>query len=799
MAANLRYQYSPGRGATGAPELGAFITRARRALRAAHGLGLPLRFEWHSGLRGGAVLIVPPGPGARWMQFGLSSAYDLGQWSPADADPRVGVRRPYFHVHSTGPAELPFPAPFEELPWSESVLGELGGTRPGLCVEWELTPDATLSNRLEWLSSHNGRAGDDLRTLTTPERWLRDRQEARRTGPRWRVTGRICGTSRSSMRAASARIAHLLEAASHQDGGNGFRCAPAGSLLGRLRSDPILSEAELVGLLPPPVSSVLLARPPEAGAPIKLWLGRDLKGGSVGLPVLPGQGRHFLVLGETGMGKSSLVTRLAWQASRWGSVILLDPIGDTARSFLAGLSEVRRPQVTWISAARGDRTLSLLSEVAPGPEEAAARRDRVLGDVVAALRRVRSSQYAESTFWGPRLEEMLFQSIRAASRWPGASLAVAERLLSPEGWSGSGVPEAAREAVGDLRRRLERAPQDGDGARRLLSEITRNEALRQMLDAERPTWRVRDAVGPGRITIISGDAPQVGETAARYLLAVVLALLWNAVLSRAQSGKCFLVLDEAQWYAHDGVADMLRMGRRFDLHVGAVTQSLRSLPESVRDAVTTNSADIVLFRGDPMDARDVSRWAPGISPERVLRMARGEAAVLLDKGVGIRWIRLAKPLPTPGVVESLGTFPPGPGDARDGTSPADPGPVRAPETAPSVIVGPESTSILEWLRAAALETPGLEEVKVRHAELRNRWAADPSKAERLLREGGRILSSSGAILRKGRDSGGSYWVLSRPRLTDVLSERGPLLPAPVGGPRCPGRSAASGPDPTAAS
>ncbi|MGC2289783.1 MAG: DUF87 domain-containing protein [Thermoplasmata archaeon] len=732
---------------------------------------------WSSGATGGVALAVPSPVGVRWMYFGLSSAYELGQWQASDTPPHRLQPIAEFTVTLGGGTELPLPSALEEVPWSETVLGELGTLRPGLTLEWELRPDSGLPSREMWLSRSNDQTEEEPRVWTVPERGLKDRQEARRTGLRWGVRGGILVDGHRQTHESAVRVARLLEAASHLDGGNGLVCRPVRSPLARFRHDPVFSEAEVVGLFPPPGSVAFREATPGPPERARLWLGRDLRGSCVGLPIDAVQGRHLLVLGETGMGKSSLVVRLAWQAARWGSVILFDPVGDTSREFLAGVPESRAPQVSWFSPSVPGLSLSLLMEVASRGSESSTRRERLLSDVVAALRRVRAGRYSESSYWGPRLEEMLFQAMRAASHWPGASLAVAERLLTPEGFPWRTVPESAREAVREVRRRIEHGPQDGDGARRLLSEITRSDVLREMLDAASPTWSVGAAVAPRRITVVSGDAPEVGESVARYLLAIVLALAWNAVLVRERPSKTFLILDEAQWYAHDSLAEMLRLGRRFNLHVWAATQSLHSLPEAVRDALTTNSADVVLFRGDPVDVRDVSRWVPQLAPERVMRMPRGEAAVLIDKGSETHWVHL---LPL----------------SRGNRDPLRFRPA-VPTTAPAEVAGASRPSIEElppplsmpanryqWEEATPLKMVlwevmrrehGGSELIVRLAELRSRWPGDPASADQWVRNAGRLLSSTGIIVRTGRDCVGSFWVLSRERLAE-------LLPSEPGGP-----------------
>jgi DNA helicase HerA-like ATPase len=755
-----------------------FAVRLRRTLRAAHGLGIAMRLRWLSGTVHPVVLRVSTPTGIRWVQHGLSSAYELGQWQATESPDPADDSTPSRIISLGGDVELPLPVPQDEPPWSETVLAQLRISHTGLAVEWDLLPDPGFPSPYFWLDPSSAPTPREGRVLSLPEREIRDRREARRTGLRWRVLGRIRFTGPREFRDLVPSFARLIETASHLDGGNRLVCHPARSLLARFLPSPVFSEAEVAGLFPP-AAAVESVSPSHESGDVRLWLGKDLTGTPVGLPLNPAEGRHLLVLGETGMGKSSLAVRLAWQAARWGSVVLFDPIGDTAREFLAGIPGVRTSHVSWVSPDSPGFKISLLSEIASLPEGGEARRERLIADVVVALRRVRAGRYAESTFWGPRLEEMLFQALRAGSRWPGASLAVAERLLTPEGLGLKNVPDNARDAVAEVRRRIEQTPQDGDGARRLLAEITHSEVLRQMLDATPANWKITSAVAPARITVISGCAPQIGESASRYLLAVFLALVWNAILERERPSKAFVVLDEAQWYAHDSVVQMLRLGRRFNVHVWAVTQSLRSLPEVVRDAFTTNSADLVLFRGDPVDARDVSRWVPQIAPDRLLRMPRGEAAVLIGKGAESRWVKFSPPVRGREVAEqSLARFaglddPAAPGIQCSGVG----APMAESEELPTRPPRAETRSFLEGLARLIDPRQDRPQITVGLAQLRDQWPEDPALAQRRVRDGGRLLASAGAILRIGKNEQGTYWILSRVRLAELLgSDSGPYAP-----------------------
>lgn len=743
----------------------AFFARLRRALRAAHGLRIPLELGWWGGSPDGISLLARGASGDRWVQFGLAPAYEPGQWRPSDAPERRLWGDPVRTVRCGEDAALPFPVPGEDAPWSETVVEQLATSRARVAVVWELQPDPDSPGPL--LATVARSAGDSSqpRPLNSVLRSLEDRREARGCAPRWRVTGELLSSPDPASVVVAGQAATLIESVGHLDGGNRLVCTAPGRLRSVLTRDLVLSEPEILSLFPLPRSPGHLTSA-EAPRPWpSLWLGRDLRGVSVGLPTEPANGRHLVVLGETGMGKSSLLVRLAWEAARHGSVVLLDPVGETAAEFVRGIPR-DTPGLSQVGPDRPELTLNVLRELSSNLGGSAVASERALGDVIGALRRVRAGRYPDANFWGPRLEEMLFHALRAASLWPDPSLERAERLLERGPPNLGPVPETAREAVGELRRRLELTPQDGEGARRLLSEITRTGTLRSLLDAPSPTWSAGQAVQPGRLTVISGAAPLAGESVARYLLAVLLALVWNAVLVRPGRDKLFLVLDEVQWYGHESVAEMLRLGRRFNLHVWAATQSFESLPRLLQEAFRTNSADLIVFRGDPAGLRDLSRWAPEVRPEAAMRLRRGEAAVLIDKGAEIRWVALPPPNTRSRRPETDVSPPP----ALDAQARLDPSPPQTDAVEQGVAV---AGSDVLWgaLRHYVDEAGPGAELTVRLRELRARCSSAPGTAERMVRDCGRVLASNGLILRAGRDEAGSYWVLSGAGLRALLAGR----------------------------
>ena len=532
----------------------------------------------------------------------------------------------------------------------------------------------------------------------------------------------------------------------------------------------LVSEFEVPSFLPVPetfADAVGSAVPSTSGIPV----GRTRTGEVVALPVEPGQGRHFAVVGETGMGKSSLLVAVALRAARVGGLVVLDPMGETTETIRLELESAGR-RFLRVAPGMPEVGVNALGGIGATLSTDPIRAERELEDLVHALRRVRAGRYVDAAYWGPRLEEMLARAIRAAATLPCGTLEDAHALLTHAGLGRTVVPPGAQREVAGLTERIRDRPDDAEGARRLLYEVVRNPTLRAMLCARAPGVSVPALVEPGRIVLVSGSASRVGESTARYLLAAYLALVWSALLARPAAGKTFVLLDEAQWFAHEGLGEMLRLARRRDVHVGLATQSLASLAPDLRDAVRTNVADLISFRGAADEALELARTVPAISAEQILALARGEAVVLIGKGETVRWVRTARLPDRPGARD---------GPRRDEaadlsriTGTTDAPTARSlerspPETETALPESGDRFSPALGVEAVGRPMPGTsaEPVRLDTAEWRARGLLD----ERGVRTLGGELGRRGAIVRSERGPEGVVWWVEPAALAEALADR----------------------------
>ena len=730
-----RFVASPLRPLRDEPE--SFRTRLLAALSMAHALGGELELRWISGAGGGCRIASRTALGRDWWRDLALPLYPPTRWASAPyADPRprrlaIGTAR--------GAVGLPFRSG-AALPWSDLVAGPFRALPPGSTLVWRARPagrsPAPDPPPSRWVPRPLGYALAPVERRAEALRGLDESGAQRGIEPLWSVGLELRGDGPASECEPSA----VLEGASSRDGGNGFVLRPPRWWDRRGPPGILLSNGELAELFPSPWSAWAPGPRGRGGAELGLRLGRDPAGFPVRWPVGPNQVRHLLVAGETGMGKSTLVANLALRASARASVLVFDPLGETAREV-----ELRLPpsahRVRRLSPVRGDVSLNALASLSPSAPES----ERSLAEMIDALRRVRSARFSAGPFWGPRIEETLHWALEVAAATPGGTLVDAERLLAePERRAAAGASPRASAALRALRERAQGRPEEIDGARRVLVEATRTSTLRRLLSDPGAGWRFEDALAPSSVTLVSGDAAEVGEPTARTLLSLSLAILWNAIVARRSASPTYVFLEEAPWYANDAMAQMLRLGRRWGVHLVVVAQSTEAFPEELREAIATNVADQVRFRGSPSEARELERGGFALRPDELAQLPRGMAVGLFGKGSELRWIRV-DPL-----VERTRAIDPGGRSASGSPVPGPPGDrVASPHMERRTRA---AEALRDWLRAAPPGSP----IELELAS----WRASVGVDDRALRDVGRRLIDAGAV-RSARRAGRTFWRFDR--------------------------------------
>ncbi|MCI4322331.1 MAG: hypothetical protein L3K05_08520, partial [Thermoplasmata archaeon] len=373
------------------------------ALRIAGGWPVDLAVRWRSGSAGGVIVTASDRPTSAWLTAALLPAYSVGSWVETPPRPKpsgwTAVGRALF-----GP-EFPHPWAVEQLaPWSDSVVSAFTLLPPGIELHWRLRPLGPSPATTPPASLVEQPPGFRAQPAPSVARRVADAAAERLVAPRWDVRAVLSSPDRSSGEACGRMVA----AAARADGGNGLAWRRVGRLLPLGPPPIVLALSEVAALFPSPG---LRLPTPSSGLPgtaQAIPIARSSSGRVWGLPVEPHQGRHALFLGETGMGKSTALLQATVRAAELGGVVFFDPVGDTSRRLLDRLPSRAIGRVVWVSPSVSP--VGVYALVAAARPEPAG--DRALADLVQALRRVRAGRYADSPFWGPRVEEMVHLALR---------------------------------------------------------------------------------------------------------------------------------------------------------------------------------------------------------------------------------------------------------------------------------------------------------------------------------------------------------------------------------------------------
>jgi uncharacterized protein DUF87 len=339
---------------------------------------------------------------------------------------------------------------------------------------------------------------------------------------------------------------------------------------------------------------------------------------------------HVHVLGPTGTGKSTLLLNLISQDIESGrGCAVLDPKGDLVHDLLSRIPRARVSEVVYIGPEERTRAVGI-NPLALGPEE-----DPHLAaeNVLSIFKRI----YEEN--WGPRTDDVLKSCLLTLVATRGSTIAQIPALL----------------ADAELRRKYRAHIDDDLGvggfwrwydgiseARRLditaplqnkLRDVLVRPRLRRLLCQTRSTVDLRQLIDGGGILLVDLGSGRWGESAAALAGSFIVARIWQAVLSRQavtedRRRDFLLYMDEFQSFLGIGgpFADALAQARGLHLSLTLANQHLGQLPREIRDAVTSNARNRVVFRCSAADAAVIAADFPPLESGVLVSLQPFEAA-----------------------------------------------------------------------------------------------------------------------------------------------------------------------------
>lgn len=415
---------------------------------------------------------------------------------------------------------------------------------------------------------------------------------------------------------------------------------------------PIVSLQELARLAPLPYHAPWL---PTQGNVLRLpYTGGPAQGVRLGVNTAQGEpvpvywshaGRmhHAVLLGGTGMGKSTLASQLILDDIHSGrGVVVLDPHDQLVEHVLERIPARRAKDVVLLDVANTSRPVGINPMDLHTPEQ----QSQLITRFLAQLRHMYDRNQLGMV--GPVAMMTLRSGMQAIMGLPhGGTLLEVFRLFNDDQFLAAVMPHVRDNAVRMTLYQFQmmephtRAEYVTHGLSKI-SEWVTDPVMRRIIGQRKSTFDFTTAMNDGAIVLCQLRSGILGSDMAAFLGHTLLPMVYQAALSRlalpaGQRRPCSLYIDEAATFTGDpSIARMLAECRKAALSVNLIYQYLSQAELSVREAVLANTGSIFAFRLSLADAAIMEQLvAPSpISAKDFAQLPRGVAysSIMLEHG-----------------------------------------------------------------------------------------------------------------------------------------------------------------------
>ena len=320
--------------------------------------------------------------------------------------------------------------------------------------------------------------------------------------------------------------------------------------------------------------------------------------------------RHAYILGQTGTGKSWLMTRMIIQDIYNGDgVCFIDPHGQTAEMILERIPPERVDDVIYFNAADFERPFGL--NIMEYYNE--QHKHQIVNSFIALLLRLFDPH--NQGYAGPAFQQAVRNAMLTAMSEEGSTLIEVVRILQDEKW----VQEKWLPIIKDELVRRYWVDQVAKTDQKTKSEslgyfiskfdkFTTNLAIRNIIGQSKSSFDFRDVMDNGKILIVNLAKGMLGEENMSFLGLILVQKMLAAALSREdvpedQRKDFFFYADEFQNFATDEFTSILSEARKYKLNLTLAHQYIGQLPDNVKGAIFGNVGTLFITRCSNEDAQ----------------------------------------------------------------------------------------------------------------------------------------------------------------------------------------------------
>lgn len=312
--------------------------------------------------------------------------------------------------------------------------------------------------------------------------------------------------------------------------------------------------------------------------------------------------RHLYVIGQTGVGKSTLLESMVLEDIAHGhGVCFIDPHGQSAEKIADNIPVSRTQDVLYIEHdPEHPFGLNILQTADP------RKKSLTVEHIVSSFRNI----WPDS--WGANLEDVLRNSLYLLMDNQGSSLVDILKLLSDKHYRKQLLKYCTNDVVQQFWEDEFEAKADKQKAEETRSTTNKvraflsNPYLADILRGP-STLNIPHLMNEGKILILNLAKGSWGETPSKLIGCLFIVAFAQAAEERASIPEYkrrdfYLYVDEMQNFQNEGFDSVLAEARKMRLSLCLANQFYAQLPNSLQTAISGNVANWIAFRVGAKDA-----------------------------------------------------------------------------------------------------------------------------------------------------------------------------------------------------
>lgn len=391
----------------------------------------------------------------------------------------------------------------------------------------------------------------------------------------------------------------------------------------------ILNSEELVSFFHFPISSTLIPKikylkakeaPPPANLPKQgILIGQSrFRGETVEVRIDDDdRRRHIYIIGQTGTGKSNLLTNMAHYDIKTGrGLAVIDPHGDLINDLLSLVPSKRFDDVILFDPSDLERPIgfNMLEYDFNKPEQ----KTFIVNEIVNILDKLYDLRVTGGPMFEQYMRNALLVLMEDAMNEPATLMEIA-RVFSDVDFRDRKLKRIHNPTVIDFWEK-EATKAGGEAALANITPyitskfntFTANDYMRLIIGQAYSSFNFRQIMDEGKILLVNLAKGRIGDLNANLLGMIIVGKILMNALSRVdipleQRRDFYLYIDEFQNFTTDSIATILSEARKYRLSLTIAHQFIAQLPDKIREAVFGNVGSFIAFRISNNDAEYLSK------------------------------------------------------------------------------------------------------------------------------------------------------------------------------------------------